>query len=211
MNRVSMSVLRSRSLSSQAVDLGFLRPCAPQNIGRPPSGPRWLHEVKHDGYRIIAQRRGGSVRLWTRSANDLGGRLSRIAEAVKALPCRDCTIDGEAVVQRDDGHYDFFALKSHAGAAKAVLMGFDLIEVDGDDLRKEPLEVRRSKLEWLVRSSGSIQFSTSFDLDGQKVFEHACELAFEGIVSKRKGSIYRSGSSPDWAKTLNPAYIRHRG
>ena len=205
-----MSVLRSRSISlvtqRRHAPLGFTVPMAPSNLGRPPSGPRWLHEIKQDGYRICARKDDAQVRVWTRLQNEVGGKFERIVDGMRGLKCRTCTIDGEAVVQRSDGHCDFYALKSFECARAAVLVAFDLLELNGDDLRKEPLEVRRAKLQHLC--SEAILFSDGLDLEGWTVFEQACRLGVEGIVSKRKGSIYVSGKSDAWVKTLNPAYDR---
>ena len=186
-------------------------------FGRPPRGPRWVHEIKQDGYRLCCRKRDGDVALWTRLENEVGGRFQRIASAVRALPVATCTIDGEAIVLRPDGHSDFHALRSRDGAARANLVVFDLLEINGIDLRREPLEERRTRLAALIdqhaRSRGepdpAILFSVSFDADGGDVFAQACELGCEGIISKRLGSIYHSGrSAGDWIKTLNPAYQR---
>ena len=184
---------------------GFIVPCAPIRLDRVPSGPRWHHEIKYDGYRICASK-GDTVRLWTRLQNECGGRFLRIAEAMAALPCESATIDGEAVVRRPDGHCDFHALRLKVGAAKAELIAFDLIELDGEDLRRMPIEDRRARLEPLC--GGAIIFSEAIDAEGETVFAEACRMGLEGIVSKRKGSGYRSGRSNDWVKTLNPDYRR---
>lgn len=187
----------------------FIRPCAPTEIGRPPRDPCWMHEIKQDGYRIIAHKDGDMIRLWTRLKNECSGRFIQIADTLRRLPISSCTIDGEAVVVRPDGHCDFYALKAAAGSANAVLVAFDLLEFNGNDLRREPIERRRSCLRSLCGAPAMI-YSHSFDDDGLEVFEKACALGLEGIVSKRRGSSYQSGRSMDWVKTLNPHYTRRR-
>jgi ATP-dependent DNA ligase len=131
-------VLAAMFLRNRALPAGFIPPCLPTKARQTPSGDLWLHEIKHDGFRVIARKDGERVKLYSRTGNDLIARFPRIVEALARLRSRSCIIDGEAVAC-------------------------------------------------------------------QIVFDHACKLGFEGIVSKRKDSIYRSGPSPDWLKTKNPA------
>jgi hypothetical protein len=107
---------------------------------RPPAGPDWLHEVKHDCYRLLARKEGERVTLWTRYGTDFTNRLPRIAEAVGGLPTEHALIDGEAVVFRPDGRSDFGALRTKAGGAEACLVALDLLTINGEDLRQRPLE-----------------------------------------------------------------------
>jgi bifunctional non-homologous end joining protein LigD len=176
---------------------------------RAPSGPGWLHEVKHDGYRLIACKTAAGVRLWTRQAVEYTATFPRIAEAVAHLPVASCTLDGEAVAFGESA-YDFHALRSRTGAQSACLIAFDLIQIDGEDLRGRPVEDRRARLEVLLlpnRPDGLL-FSAAIEGDGPEVFAHAAGLGLEGIVSKRLGSRYRSGRCTDWVKTKNPTYQR---
>ncbi|PSC02671.1 ATP-dependent DNA ligase, partial [Alsobacter soli] len=115
-----------------------------------PTGPGWLYQVKHDGYRLQASREGPDVRLWSRNGLSWTDRLPRIANAVRALPCGSCTLDGEAIVQRDDGRDDFLALRSVTGRIHAALLAFDLLELDGRDLRPLTLLERRAELARLL-------------------------------------------------------------
>jgi bifunctional non-homologous end joining protein LigD len=117
---------------------GFIQPCQPTLVARPPAGPGWLHEVKHDGYRLLASKDADRVRLWTRYGTDFTGRLPGIADAVRSLPVDNALIDGEAVVFRSDGHSDFAALRTKAGGEQAAFVAFDLLSLDGDDLRQRP-------------------------------------------------------------------------
>ncbi|WP_406855194.1 hypothetical protein ABEG18_22030 [Alsobacter sp. KACC 23698] len=119
-------------------------------------------------------------------------------------------LDGEAVVQLPDGRDDFHALRSAAGARNAMLMAFDLLELDGRDLRALPLEERRAELRRLVEAGpvDGVAFVDAMDDDGEALFRHACRLEFEGIISKRRDSPYRSGRSPHWLKSRCPNYVR---
>jgi len=192
--------MRSRRLAD------FIEPCLPSPSGEPPSGPEWIHEIKHDGFRILARRDSASVRLFTRHGHDFTSRFPLAAEAVGALPGRSFLIDGEAIVTNSDGLavFDLIRHKRHGG--DAVLIAFDLIELDGADLRRVPLESRKRKLARLVRSPHpGIVVNEHYEGDGDIVFAYACKLGCEGIVSKRLGSSYRSGRSPHWLKTKNPA------
>jgi ATP-dependent DNA ligase len=172
----------------------------------PPSGPLWLHEIKHDGFRIIARKDGHRVRLYSRPGNDLTPRFPLIAEAVSRLRGRSIIIDGEAVACDDDGIPNFDRLRYCHHDDSVLLCAFDLLELDGDDLRREPLVTRKATLASLLsRASPGILFNEHFDHDGPIVFAHACRIGLEGIVSKRKDSPYRSGQTPDWLKSKNPA------
>jgi bifunctional non-homologous end joining protein LigD len=188
---------------------GRLHPtCQPFLVDRPPVGPGWLHEVKHDGYRIVARKEGARVHLWTRYATDFTDRLPRIAEAVRKLPVESALIDGEAVVFRPDGLSDFGALRAKAGGARACLVAFDLLTLDSEDLRQRPLEKRRDTLSRLIAGVDGVVFSEAIAAEGAVVFAKACEMGLEGIVSKRTGSRYRSGTSRNWLKSRNPAFVR---
>ena len=117
-------------------------------------------------------------------------------------------IDGEAVVLQPDGLSDFSALRTKAGGARACLVAFDLLNLDGEDLRQRPLEERRGALSRLVAGADGIVFSKALAADGALVFAKACELGLEGIVSKRAGSRYWSGMSRQWLKSKNPEFER---
>jgi bifunctional non-homologous end joining protein LigD len=125
---------------------GFFQPCQPTLVRIPPAGPGWLHEMKHDGFRILARKQGERVDVWSRRGALFNDRFPRIAEAVGALPVDDALIDGEAVVFLPDGHSDFVALRTKAGGEQASFVAFDLLGLKGDDLRDRPLEERRDAL-----------------------------------------------------------------
>jgi bifunctional non-homologous end joining protein LigD len=184
--------------------LGIIEPCLPSAAERPPSGPGWLHEIKHDGFRIMARRDGAGIRLITRHGNDFTNRFPVIVAAVAALQARSFLIDGEAIVTNGDGLavFDLIRHKRHGDAA--VLAAFDLIELDGEDLRRSSIEYRKRKLGKLVRRPElGIVLNEHYEGDGEIIFKHACKLGCEGIVSKRLGSLYRSGRSRHWIKVKN--------
>jgi|SRR5208283_3084281 len=185
----------------------FVIPAQPTLVTRPPAGDQWVHEVKHDGYRLLARKQAGQVTLWSRHATDLTDRFPRIAEAMRSLPVDDVLLDGEAVVLRPDGHSDFAALRTTRGADAAQFIAFDLLHLDGEDRRKLPLEIRRAELEALV-DGVDVMFSEAIEAEGAVVFEKAVELGLEGIVCKRLGSPYWSGPVRNWVKVKNPDFRR---
>ena len=111
-----------------------------------PSGPGWLHEIKHDGFRILARRDSTGVRLITRAGNDFSSRFPFIAMAVGKLPVRSCLIDGEAIVCDENGLAIFELVRRHGALASAVHCAFDLLELDGEDLRRH--RSRSVKTSW---------------------------------------------------------------
>jgi bifunctional non-homologous end joining protein LigD len=185
--------------------LGIIEPCLPSTAKVPPSGPGWLHEIKHDGFRILARRDRAGVRLFTRNANDFTDRFPFIATAVAELPVKSCLIDGEAIVCDENGLAVFDLIRRHGAGERAVLSAFDLLELDGKDLRRRPIETRKAVLAKLLNGSHlSLVLNEHYEEDGEIVFREACKLGCEGIVSKRLGSVYRRGRSPLWLKVKNP-------
>ena len=194
------SMLRMRTLPP-----GFVAPCLPTKTANLPSGSQWLHEIKHDGFRVIARKKGAQLRLYSRPGNDLTHRFPLIVETLARLRSRSCIIDGEAVACDDNGVASFDLVRHHRANGNIFLYAFDLIELNGDDLRRDPIESRKATLEMILAKAGSgIRFNEHMEGDGETVFRHACRLALEGIVSKRKDSPNRSGRSPDWLKMKNP-------
>jgi bifunctional non-homologous end joining protein LigD len=194
-------VLRLRPLPT-----GFVAPCLPSGAKAPPSGEAWLHEIKHDGFRIIARKSGERVRLYSRPGNDLTRRFPLVVEALARLRARSCIIDGEAVACGPDGVACFELIRRWDTDERVFMYAFDLIELNGDDLRRNPLEMRKASLEVMLSRRGAqgIRFNEHIEEDGPIVFKHACKLGLEGIVSKRKDSRYLSGRSPHWVKSKNP-------
>jgi bifunctional non-homologous end joining protein LigD len=185
--------------------LRFIEPCLPSPAKRPPAWANWIHEIKHDGFRIMARRDGASVRLITRHGNDFTSRFPLAAAAVAALPAHSFLLDGETIVTDDRGLAVFDLVRRKRYSDADVLVTFDLIELDGRDLRRKPIEQRKRKLAKLVRGPHlGIVLNEVFEGDGDILFAHACKLGCEGIVSKRLGSLYKSGRSPHWLKVKNP-------
>jgi len=185
--------------------LGIIEPCLPSPAKAPPSGTGWIHEIKHDGFRILARRDTAGVRLITRAGNDFSSRFPFIAMAVSKLPVRSCLIDGEAIVCDENGLAVFELIRRHDTGEHAVLSAFDLLEADGSDLRRKPIETRKALLAKLLKGSDlSLVLNEHYEEDGVIVFREACKLGCEGIVSKRLGSTYRRGRSPLWLKVKNP-------
>jgi bifunctional non-homologous end joining protein LigD len=180
-------------------------PCLPRPATQPPAGSGWIHEIKHDGFRILAHRQGRAVRLMSRSGHDLAGRFPQIVEAVGSLPVHSCVIDGEAIVTDDKGLAVFELIREHRHRVDAELCAFDMIELDGEDLRRTRIEERKRALAKLLgRFQPGIVVNEYFEGDGAIIYKHACTLGCEGIVSKRLGSPYRAGRSDHWLKIKNP-------
>jgi bifunctional non-homologous end joining protein LigD len=162
--------------------------------------------LQRQPFHIIARKKGAQVRLYSRSGNDLTRRFPLIVDALSRLRSRSCIIDGEAVCCDDNGVASFDLIRHHRANESIFLYAFDLIELNGDDLRRDPLEVRKATLASIVaKASPGVRFNEHIEGDGPTVFAHACKLGLEGIVSKRKDSPYRSGRSPHWLKMKNPA------
>src|SRR5215831_3390243 len=126
---------------------GFIEPCLPSPAEQPPSGFGWIHEIKHDGFRLMARRDARGVRLLTRNGHDWADRCPRIGDAAGALGVRSCLIDGEAVACDGDGMPVFDRLRYRRQDGAVFLFAFDLLELNGQDLRREPIESRKRELE----------------------------------------------------------------
>ncbi len=154
---------------------------------------------------VPAQSRGR--RIFTRNANDWADRFPAVAGAVAGLAAASCLIDGEIARCNEQGLPDFNLLRRGPRRdPEAVLFAFDLLELEGLDLRPWPIEARKRALAQLLEGAPpALQLVEHLEEDGPVMFAHACRLGCEGIVSKRLGSTYRSGRSPDWLKIKNPA------
>ena len=180
-----------------------IEPCLPRSAKEPPSGPDWIHEIKHDGFRILAWREADRVRLLTRHGTDFTARFPKITAAVESLGVRSCVLDGEAIVVDEFGLPNFNALRYRLRDDAAVLCAFDLLELDGKDLRWRSIEQRKARLAKLLRAiPDGIAYNKHFSGDGVIIFKHACALGCEGIVSRQLGSPYRSGLIGSRSRTL---------
>ena len=205
---MSTLLLRTRPAPS-----GFIEPCLPSTAAKPPSGPGWIHEIKHDGYRLMVRRDTAGIRILTRNGHDWTSRFPLIVSAANAIRAKSFLIDGEAVACDDSGLAVFQRLRKRKNDSSVFLYGFDLVQLNGHDLRREPLEARKAALEKLLRRKPQgIRFCDHIEFDDTAmIFEHACQFGCEGIVSKRLGSRYVSGRSRDWVKVKNPNAPAVRG
>jgi bifunctional non-homologous end joining protein LigD len=182
-------------------------PCVPTRGAKVPSGPDWLHEIKHDGYRLIVHRDGDQVRLFTRRASDWSDRFPLIVVAARKLPPSSFVIDGEAVWLDENGLSQFDRLHSRKHDAEVRLIAFDLLTIGGEDIRLLPLHTRKARLaKLLAKDDDGIQLNPHLTgAIGPAMFEHACKLGLEGIVSKHRDRAYRAGRCKHWIKVKNPA------
>jgi bifunctional non-homologous end joining protein LigD len=172
--------------------------------GAPP-GDDWLHEIKLDGYRIAATLRDGRVSLWSRNGKDWTDRLGPVAEALSGMRAGSAVLDGEVVAVDTDGRTSFQKLQRELGSRSPALVYyvFDILELDGRDMRSRPLVERKRALEALMKRSKlprHVRPSTHAAGNGPEVFEEACRMGLEGIVSKRASSPYVPGRGRDWLK-----------
>jgi bifunctional non-homologous end joining protein LigD len=155
---------------------GFIRPCQPVLAAKVPADDGWLHELKHDGFRIIVHKDGESVRLWSRNGRDWSVEFRAITADVLALPFARIVIDGEAVAHCPEGLPDFHRLLGRSGCATACLYAFDLLHVGEDDMRRLQLVERRALLRKYTANAGpAILYSEHMGAaNGETMFRHAC-------------------------------------
>lgn len=192
--------------SVPAADMpGFIKPQLAILKLKAPAGERWIHEIKYDGYRVQVHVDRGRVRVFTRSGLDWTKKFHLIAESFEGLPIDRAIFDGEVVVIKD-GRTDFGALQAELAAGRQrsiVLYLFDLLFLDGFDLRKSPQLERKRILKSLYDETGMkepLLYSEHLDTDGQAMFEAAAKLNWEGIISKRVDAPYRSDRNEGWLK-----------
>jgi bifunctional non-homologous end joining protein LigD len=187
--------------------IGYIEPMMPALADAAPEGDQWIHELKYDGYRTQLALSGGERRAYTRRGHDWSHLYAPILDASGALPCRSALIEGEVIIQDRQGLSDFRALRSALAKRRPrglVFVAFDLLHLDGAELRREPIEVRRERLRDLLgpnQASSILQYSDHVTGGGRDFFKAAEAMGAEGIVSKRLGSRYRSGPTKAWLKT----------
>jgi bifunctional non-homologous end joining protein LigD len=179
--------------------------CLPTSAKAVPVGPEWFHEIKFDGYRLRLERDGDRVRLITKGGYDWTKRYPRIVEAARKNRQSRFVIDGEAIVRGLDGYSDFDALHSNKHDDEVELIAFDVLVMDGDDLRRLPLSMRKANLQRLLSRRPDGIFVSDFEQGeiGPDLFRAACNMGLEGLVSKRADRPYRRGRSKDWIKVKN--------
>ncbi|CDX39568.1 DNA ligase D [Mesorhizobium plurifarium] len=184
--------------------LAFIAFQSPTLVERAPADADWLHEIKYDGYRTELVIEGGQARAFTRRGYDWSHRYKRIVQTAANLPVKSAILDGEAVVLGKTGLPDFQALERELGnpnSSKIIFFAFDLLHLNGRDLRAQPLIERKAALQSLLQESApSLTYAEHLELGGKDVYDHACRMGLEGIVSKRADSPYRSGVQTSWLK-----------
>ncbi len=191
--------LRPPPSEALAVELATL-------VDQPPDGPDWVHEIKLDGYRMLARVERGGAQLFTRHGHDWTARAPRVAQALAALPVKGAVLDGELVSLRKDGISDFQALQNalRDGRSEAlVYFAFDALFLDGTDLRERTLLERKAELAALLtgaKPDAHLRLSDHVVGGGKRVFEHACKLGLEGTIAKRAAAPYRAARGRDWLK-----------
>ena len=184
----------------------FVPPQLATLVDAPPRGKEWLHEIKYDGYRAIASVAVGRVKIYTRNGLDWTERFEPLVAPLADLRCESALLDGEIAIADKEGHTSFsaiqIALKEERGGFGYYL--FDLLSLDGKDLRKRPLIERKKSLQELLGGAprrGPLLYSDHIEGDGDRAFGHACDLKLEGIVSKEANAPYRSGRTKTWLKS----------
>jgi bifunctional non-homologous end joining protein LigD len=180
--------------------------------GKPFSDPKWVFELKYDGYRLFAEKRAGEVKLYSRAGNDFTSTFPEIAEIVAALPFQQIIIDAEVVVLDARGLPSFSLLQKRGRLTRrtdvaraalelpASIYAFDLLAFEGLDLRALPLVERKTALRALLPVSGAMRYSEHFEEQGEALFDEAERMGLEGIIGKRAASPYVSKRSTDWIK-----------
>ncbi len=184
----------------------FIEPSAPILRKEPPSGAEWLHEVKHDGWRAQIHLRAGSVIVFGKNGGDLTKRFPAIVAAVARLPVSDAILDAELVACNEDGNPNFHAMMKGARQGCCAYC-FDLLELEGRSLVALPLDERRQMLRRLMRRADKETLHLSEAFDDPLALLAACEQhGLEGIVSKRRGQPYVSGTNRSWIKVKTAAW-----
>ncbi|HEX8412761.1 MAG TPA: DNA ligase D [Sphingomicrobium sp.] len=168
-----------------------------------PTGSRWLHEMKYDGYRLLVATGGGAARAHTRSGLDWSDKFSSILAEAKKLDVRSALLDGEAVVMDANGRSNFQALQGALkGAPTSVeFIAFDLLELNGEDLTDLPLTARKEKLREILPDGGRIRYSEHIEGNGEKLLHSFCDAGLEGVISKKADGRYIGSRSGGWLKT----------
>jgi bifunctional non-homologous end joining protein LigD len=204
-DRISRPPIAAVSGAKLAPFPGFITPSDPTLRERAPDSPGWLHEIKIDGYRAQVHIHRGRITVYSRSGYNWTDHFHQIAQAVKTFSARDLIIDGEATVFGSTGLPDFQALRRELAkrhSDRLVYLAFDLLYLDGYDLRSAPLiERKRALQDLLAKPPPKLVYVEHYEVDdGEAVYRHACKLKLEGIVSKRRDSPYRSGRQESWLK-----------
>ena len=184
---------------------GFVEPQLAQLSAKAPSGEGWVHEVKLDGYRIQVHLEKGRARLFTRAGHDWSEKYPALVKAFAKLAAKQAILDGELVAVDEKGRSNFQELQNamEAGDAGGLLYyAFDLLFVDGKDLRPLPLLERKARLRKLLKGApATVLFSEHFETSAPEMLKASCRLELEGIISKRADAPYQSGRGANWLKS----------
>ncbi|MER8924306.1 ATP-dependent DNA ligase [Mesorhizobium sp. M0859] len=184
--------------------LAFTPPMEPKLVTKPPEGDDWIHEIKLDGYRAqVVINNPEDIRVFTKSGADWTKKFAGIAEAARELEVENAIFEGEAIVTNKAGLPDFGALQKavHSDPYAMYLGAFDIMHLNGYDLRDIGCKARREMLHSIMKPNSRIQFSEALPGDGKSIFYLVDQAGLEGIVSKRADSKYRSGPTLNWLKT----------
>jgi bifunctional non-homologous end joining protein LigD len=186
---------KSEPIGVKASSPGLIEPALASSIGKVPSGARWIHEIKFDGYRVQVHLANEAAKIFTRRGHDWTHRFKKVAHDAWHIKAASAVVDGE-IVPAADGTTDFSVLQNElkGKSTRIVLVAFDLLYLNGRDLRKLPLVQRKAELKKIIADT-DIQFSESFEIDGGEILAHACKLGLEGVVSKVRDGIYPKGRS----------------
>ena len=170
----------------------FVEPALASSIDKMPSGSKWIHEIKFDGYRVQVHLHNEAVKVFTRRGHDWTNRFKKVADDTWHIKASSAVVDGTT---------DFSVLQNELKdtSKRTVLVAFDLLYLNGRDLRKLPLHQRKAELKKIIAGT-DVQFSESFEIEGQDMFAHACKVGLEGVVSKVRDSSYASGRGKKWVK-----------
>jgi bifunctional non-homologous end joining protein LigD len=189
------------AIGAKAPYPGFIEPALASSIEKAPNGERWIHEIKFDGYRVQVHLANTEVKLFTRRGYGWTHSFKKIASDAWHIGAGSAIIDGEVVAPAVDGSTDFSVLQNElkGRSTRIVMVTFDLLYLNGYDLRRLPLTDRKALLKKTIDKT-DVQFSESFEVDGREMLKHACKTGLEGVVSKVRDSHYNSGRGNDWVK-----------
>jgi DNA primase len=192
---------------------GFIEPCLATVRAHAPAGDEWIHELKYDGVRTQAHLIDGKPVLYTRDGLDCSKTFAPLTQALQLFPARDAILDGEVVVLDERGAADPAGLQRDLDVGRTerlTYLAFDLLYLDGFDLRSVPLIERKRLLGHVlsVLPMRRIRFAEHLEAEGPAVFERACEMHIAGIVSRKRDSAYRGGMQDTWIETLCPKHVR---
>ena len=191
-------------LAGQCMRLKFIKPMEPELVDWPPEGDDWIHEIKVDGYRTQIIKDADGIRLFTKNGYDWTSRYRHLAKEAASIDAENFILDGETIVTNEAGLSDFHALQSAVTKRRPsqdlYLVAFDLLYINGHDLRDMPVRDRRDILQEMIPAASRIQFSEAMPGTGDAVYRLVDHAGLEGMVSKRRDSVYRSGPTMNWRK-----------